>query len=294
MKQSLFEPVDSPYLVPFDGTFDIAEAATEPPDDSPGKKKNREALKELQVQLELRQRVLYADDRYSVLLVFQAMDAAGKDGTIRAVMTGVNPAGCQVFSFKQPSKEEVDHDFMWRIYQCLPERGRIGIFNRSHYEETLVVRVHPEYLGGQRLPREVDLDTIWDERLKSIRDFERHWARNGCVVLKFFLNVSKDEPRDRFLARIDEPEANWKFAAGDVKERAHWDAYMQAYEHALNATSRPWAPWYVIPADSKSYMRRCVADIVVSTLDRLNLSFPEVSAEGLAEMHELRTQLAED
>jgi PPK2 family polyphosphate:nucleotide phosphotransferase len=294
MKRILIDPVESPYLVPFDGSFEIDGSATKPPEDAPGKKKNKAALEELQDQLKVRQRVLYADDRYSVLLVFQAMDAAGKDGTIRAVMSGVNPAGCQVFSFKQPSKEELDHDFMWRVYQCLPERGRIGIFNRSHYEETLVVRVHPEYLGFQRLPREIDLDSIWDERLKSIRDFERHWARNGTVVLKFFLNVSRDEQRDRFLDRIDEPESNWKFAVGDVKERGHWDAYMEAYQATLNATSRPWAPWYVIPADNKPYMRRCVADIVVSTLDKLDMAFPSVSKGEREEMLGLREQLAEE
>lgn len=294
MKTILFDPVKSPYLVPFDGSFEIGDAATEPPEDAPGKKKNKRALEDAQEQLKVRQRVLYADDRYSVLLVFQAMDAAGKDGTIRAVMSGVNPAGCQVFSFKQPSKEELDHDFMWRVYQCLPERGRIGIFNRSHYEETLVVRVHPEYLGFQRLPREIDLDSIWDERLKSIRDFERHWARNGTVVLKFFLNVSRDEQRKRFLDRIDEPESNWKFAAGDVKERAHWDQYMEAYEATLNATSRPWAPWYVIPADSKPYMRRRVAEIIVETLDRLDMAFPSVSPAEHAEMLELREGLVEE
>jgi len=285
--------VDSPYLVPHDGGFRVADAATEPPEGKSKKKKNTEALEEAQEQMRELQRKLYADDRYSVLLVFQAMDAAGKDGTIRAVMTGVNPAGCQVFSFKQPSKEEIDHDFLWRIYRCLPERGRIGIFNRSHYEETLVVRVHPEYLGGQRLPR-IDLDEIWDERLESIRDLERHLARNGTVVLKFWLNVSRGEQRRRFLDRIDDPEANWKFSAGDVKESGHWDAYMDAYEAALNATSTPWAPWYAIPADDKRFMRRTVAEIIVATLEKLDLAYPEVSKADRAEMQKLRKVLAKD
>ncbi len=286
-------PSESPYLVPFDNSFSVADAPNGPPENAGKKKHNKAALKASSKELRQLQRMLYADDRYSLLLVFQAMDAAGKDGTIRAVMTGVNPAGCQVSSFKQPSKEEIDHDFLWRVTERLPERGRIGIFNRSHYEDTLVVRVHPEYLGGQQLPR-VDLDTIWDERLESIRDFERHLARNGTVILKFWLNVSRDEQRERFLARIDEPEANWKFSAGDVEERTHWDAYMAAYEQALNATSRPWAPWYAIPADNKPYMRRVVADLVVDTLQRLDIAFPEVSDARRQEMLGLRDALLGD
>jgi PPK2 family polyphosphate:nucleotide phosphotransferase len=288
-----YGPMDSPFLVPFDGSFRVAAAPTRRPDGSPKKKANRERLSELSETMRELQRKLYADDRYSLLLVFQAMDAAGKDGTIRAVMTGINPAGCQVFSFKQPSTEEIDHDFLWRIYQRLPERGRIGIFNRSHYEEVLVVRVHPEYLTGQKLPR-CDMTNVFEQRLESIRDMERHLARNGTVVLKFWLNVSKDEQRERFLARIDEPEANWKFSATDVKERGHWDRYMQAYEQALNATSRPEAPWYAIPADSKSFMRTAVAEIVVDTMSRLDLSYPKVTDERRSRMLDWRGELIDE
>jgi PPK2 family polyphosphate:nucleotide phosphotransferase len=284
MKGFLFEPVDSPYLVPFDDSFRVEKAPTRPPKEQRDKKDNQKALEKEVKRIRKRQAKLYADDRFALLLVFQAMDAAGKDGTIRAVMTGINPAGCQVFSFKQPSSEELDHDFLWRVYRRLPERGRIGIFNRSHYEEVLVVRVHPEYLGSQKLPPRPaehpadhpdELEDLWSERLQSIRNMERHLARNGTAVIKFFLNVSKDEQRRRFVDRIDEPESNWKFSAGDVAERGHWDAYMHAYEQALNQTSREWAPWYSIPADDKPYMRRTVAEIVAQTLDRLDLHFPE-------------------
>jgi PPK2 family polyphosphate:nucleotide phosphotransferase len=293
MKPLLFEPVQSPYLVPFDETFRVKKAPTSPPKHSTKKKTNREALKATIKRLRNLQRKLYADDRFAVLLVFQAMDAAGKDGTIRAVMSGVNPAGCQVFSFKQPSAEELEHDFLWRIYRRLPERGRIGIFNRSHYEETLIVRVHPDLLDYQRLPA-FDLDSIWDDRLRSIRDMERHLAENGMVILKFWLNVCTAEQKQRFLDRIDEPEANWKFSKSDVEEREYWNDYMEAYEKALNATSRVYAPWYAIPADDKPFMRRTVAEIVADTLERLPLAYPEVSPEARAEMMTLRKTLAEE
>jgi len=288
----LFEPVDSPYLVPFDGKFRVAKAPTAPPDGDGKKKVNKKELEEAVERLRPLQRKLYADDRYAMLLVFQAMDAAGKDGTVRHVMTGVNPAGCQVFSFKAPSSEELDHDFLWRVYRRLPERGRIGIFNRSHYEEVLVVRVHPDFLVSQRLPR-LSMRSLWEERFRSIRDLERHLALNGTVVLKFFLNVSRDEQRKRFIDRIDEPEANWKFSKKDVLERDHWDEYMRAYEEALNATSRPFAPWYAVPADDKPYMRRTVAEIVADTLERLPLRYPSVSDEARGEMLELRKTLSE-
>jgi len=282
--------IDSPYLVPFDGSFARAEAPTSPPEGALGKKAQNHRLKNLHGELRELQRVLYAHDRYAVLLVFQAMDAAGKDSTIRAVMTGVNPAGCQVYSFKQPSTEELDHDFLWRTTKSLPERGRMGIFNRSYYEEVLVVRVHPELLGYQKLPSEPpDLDVFFDERFDSIRDHERHLARNGTVVLKFWLNVSHEEQARRFLARIDEPDKNWKFSASDVKEREFWDDYMNAYESALNATSRPWAPWYAIPADDKPFRRACVADILVQTLRGLDMTYPapsEATRSRLADMRE--------
>jgi len=243
-------------------------------------------------RLDKLQRKLYADDRYSLLLVFQAMDAAGKDGTIRAVMRGVDPAGCDVTAFKQPSKEELDHDFLWRVMRALPERGRIGIFNRSHYEEVLVARVHPELIAGQRLPRRPD--DLFEERFDSIRDMERHLYRNGTIILKFWLNVGRDEQRRRFLDRIDDPDARWKFAAGDVAERAHWDEYMSAYEEALNATSRPWAPWYAIPADDKRTMRSLVAETIVKTLEGLPLRWPRPDEEETAEMERLRGLLVRE
>jgi PPK2 family polyphosphate:nucleotide phosphotransferase len=293
MKPITFEPVPSPYLVPFDESFRVKEAPTSPPEGFAKRKANREALKATVKRMRELQRKLYADNRYAVLLVFQAMDAAGKDGTIRAVMSGVNPAGCQVFSFKQPSAEELDHDFLWRVYRRLPERGRIGIFNRSHYEEMLIVRVHPELLDYQRLPA-LDLDTVWDDRLRSIRDVERHLAENGMVILKFWLNVSNEEQKRRFLDRIDEPEANWKFSKGDVEEREYWDDYMNAYQQALNATSRGYAPWYAIPADDKPFMRRTVAEIIADTLERLPIAYPEVSSESRQEMIALRKTLAEE
>ena len=286
------EPVKSPYRVPFDGGFRVKRAETQPPEEMRNKKKkHREALAESIERMRELQHAMYAHDRYSLLLVFQAMDAAGKDGTIRHIMSGVNPAGCQVWSFKQPSAEELDHDFLWRIAQRAPERGRIGIFNRSHYEEVLAVRVHPEYLEAQKLPATTSLDDLWSERFDSIRGFERHLAASGTVILKFWLNVSRDAQRDRLLARIDEPESRGKFEKGDIAERALWDDYMAAYEDALNETSRPWAPWYAIPADDKRYMRRVGADIVVRTMERMDPSFPAVTAEQEREMLALRDEL---
>ena len=237
--------------------------------------------------------MLYAHDRYAILLIFQAMDAAGKDSTIRSVMSGINPAGCQVFSFKQPTPEELDHDFLWRSAKRLPERGRIGIFNRSYYEEVLVVRVHPEYLKTQKLPDDVDLKNIWQQRYASICDHEKHLARNGTIILKFWLNVSKAEQRRRFLARIDEPRKNWKFSAADVDERKFWRDYMAAYEAAINATSRPWAPWYAIPADDKPFMRLCVAEIIAQCLQKLKLKYPTVGAREKARFAELRVMLTD-
>ena len=285
-------PAPSPYLVPFDGSFRLSDAETSPPDDRPKRKSLKARLRELNEVIADRQRVLYADNRYSVLLVFQAMDAAGKDGTIRKVLSGVNPAGCQVFSFKQPSSEELDHDFLWRVARRLPERGRIGVFNRSHYEEVLVVRVHPEYLGGQNLPVEdPGSDAFWTRRLASIEAWERHLAETGTVVLKFFLNVSREEQRQRFLARLDEPEKNWKFSVGDVRERGHWTDYMAAYEAALASTSRPRAPWYAIPADDKDFMRVTVAEIVAATLEALPIAYPEVHESDRARFGEMRALL---
>jgi PPK2 family polyphosphate:nucleotide phosphotransferase len=314
----MFEAPDTPYLVPFDGSFRVADADAERPDDAPDKKTRKARLADANEELDTLQRVLYAENRWSLLVVFQALDAAGKDGTIRAVFEGVNPAGCQVHSFKQPSAQELDHDFLWRTAVRLPERGRIGVFNRSYYEEVLVVRVHPEYLEGQQLPglsgngsddvgseaskpsaaplrSANDLPTeFWQHRFESIRDHELHLARNGTAILKFWLNVSKDEQRERFLSRLNEPEKHWKFSVGDVREREHWDAYMHAYESALAATSRSWAPWYAIPADSKSYMRMVVSETIVAALQSLGLAYPTVDDEARARFEEMRAVLEED
>lgn len=280
-----------PYRVPDDGSFSVPRAPTAPPEQVSDKNELKERLVEAVDEIADLQERLYANDRYSVLLVFQAMDAAGKDSTIRAVATGVNPAGFQVFSFKAPSKEELDHDFLWRTSRRLPERGRIGVFNRSYYEETLVVRVHPEYLGGQRLPRTVPLEDLWMERYASIRDHELHLARNGTVILKFWLNVSRDEQARRFLRRIDRPDKNWKFQSGDIAERAHWEDYMSAYDHTLNATSRAWAPWYAIPADDKPFMRLTVAEIIRDQLRALELPYPQLPVKERAKIGEFKTVL---
>ena len=292
MESILFEPVASPYLVPFAGDFSLDRLPTAPPKGAPDKATNESALAAAIEELQALQQKLYAHDQYALLLVFQAMDAAGKDGTIKAVMSGVNPAGCQVYSFKAPSSEELDHDYLWRCWKNLPERGRIGIFNRSHYEEVLAVKVNPGFLESQRLPRRpARLVDLWAQRYESIRAAEQHWARNGLVVLKFFLNVSKDEQKKRFLARIDDPKGHWKFSADDLKVRDDWDRYMKAYEDALGQTSRPWSPWYAIPADSKSFMRRTVAEIIVATLQRLDLAYPELSAAERTAMAQARAQL---
>ena len=288
----MFEAPESPYRVPYDSSFSIASASTTAVTD--GHRHKGKHKREATENLNKLQRVLAAGDRHALLLVFQAMDAAGKDSTIRAVMQGVDPSGCQVFSFKKPSSLELDHDFLWRTTCRLPERGRIGIFNRSQYEEVLVVRVHPKILGYQKLPGEVNLDTIWDERLKSIRQQEEHLARNGTVILKFWLNVSRDEQKRRFLSRLDNPSKNWKFEPGDVVERRYWDDYMAAYEAALNATSRPWAPWFAIPADDKRYMQARVAEIIIDTLQSIGLRYPEVADSDRAEFAASRAELTAD
>lgn len=283
------EAIESDYLVPFDGSFRIAEAPTAAPasdgDDKKALKREIRRIAELQ-------RVLAAQDHYALLVVFQAMDAAGKDSTIRHVFSGVNPAGFQVTSFKKPSSHELDHDFLWRTTQRLPERGRIGIFNRSQYEEVLVVRVHPRILESQPLPRRLrERRTIWRERLESIADQEKHLARNGTVIVKFWLHVSPDEQRRRFLARLENPDKRWKFNTADVAERAHWDDYMRACEEALNATSRPWAPWYAIPADDKPQLRLEVARLVRGTLEAMELGYPQPDAATAAEFETLRKLL---
>lgn len=225
------------------------------------------------------QDILYAQNTYALLIIFQAMDAAGKDSTIKHVMSGVNPQGCQVFSFKSPSAEDLDHDYLWRSMKALPERGRIGIFNRSYYEEVLVVRVHPGILQNQQLPEFPKGNHIWQQRFEEINNFEKYLFNNGIIILKFFLNVSKAEQKKRFLERIESPEKHWKFSANDVRERAFWDDYMSAYEDAFRHTSTEWAPWYIIPADRKWFTRLVVADIICTKLQQLNLQYPTVSEE---------------
>ncbi len=239
------------------------------------------------------QSLLYASNRYAVLLIFQAMDAAGKDSAIKHVMSGVNPQGCQVFSFKHPSMEELDHDFLWRTARALPERGRIGIFNRSHYEEVLIVRVHPELLRAEGLPDEaLDDKTIWRDRYRSIRHFEAHLHRNGTRIVKFFLHLSKEEQRKRFLARIEEPDKNWKFSRADVEERKYWDDYMDAYEACLSATSMRHSPWYVVPADDKKNARLIISRIILDTLAGLKMAYPKLDEDHGKELRALRKLLA--
>jgi PPK2 family polyphosphate:nucleotide phosphotransferase len=246
-----------------------------------------ERLRELQERL-------YAHDRWALLIIFQAMDAAGKDSTIAHVMSGVNPQGCQVYSFKQPSAEELDHDYLWRTNRCLPERGRIGVFNRSYYEEVLVVRVHQGILAAEKLPAELVDEDIWKQRFKEINAFERYLAQNGTALVKFFLHVSKEEQRRRFLARLDEPQKNWKFSLSDAKEREHWDNYMAAYEDMLEQTSTEHAPWYVIPADHKWFMRMAAADIIVSTLEKLKPEYPTITEEKRRELEAARKALEQE
>ena len=256
------------------------------------KKDYRKLLKAQIEELSELQQIHYADDRYALLLIFQAMDAAGKDGAIKHVMSGVNPQGCQVFSFKRPSDKELDHDFLWRTTQCLPERGRIGIFNRSYYEEVLVVRVHPKILDNQKLPGElVDPETIWQQRYQSMVDLEDHLYRNGTRIVKFFLHLSKEEQRKRFLARIDDPGKNWKFSSADIEERKYWQQYSQAYEACLGATSTATAPWYVVPADDKKNARLIVSEVIVETLKSLKMQYPVTDATRRQELLAIREQL---
>jgi len=251
----------------------------------------REALEMGVETLAKLQDILYAQDRWSVLLIFQAMDAAGKDGAIKHVMSGVNPQGCQVASFKAPSSEELDHDFLWRCNKQLPERGRIGIFNRSYYEDVLVVKVHQELLGGSRLPQRLIKKDIWENRYRDIRAYERYLAHNGVVVRKFFLHISREEQKRRFLERIENPDKNWKFSAGDVTERASWKDYMRAYEEMIQETATEASPWYVVPADNKWFTRLVVAAAVVDTLDSLGLGYPKVGPEKIRELAEVKKAL---
>jgi PPK2 family polyphosphate:nucleotide phosphotransferase len=276
--------------------IDPAETLGLDADDKDDAKKTLERGVELLTEL---QDELYAQDRWAVLLIFQAMDAAGKDGAIKHVLSGVNPQGCEVTSFKAPSAEELDHDYLWRCAKRAPERGRIGVFNRSYYEETLVVRVHPEYLGAQRLPdvqtekptKRAKQKDLWKQRFQDINNFERYLTNNGTVILKFFLHVSKEEQQKRFLARIDDPAKNWKFSMKDVKEREHWDDYMHAYEQTVRHTATDYAPWYVVPADTKWFTRLVVASAIVQRLSALDLSYPKLNSDELAELKAARQAL---
>ena len=294
-RRKRIEKFIAPYRVTDGAKFRLSKID---PDDVAGidsKKQAQELLERGIVDLAVMQEKLYAQDRWGVLLIFQAMDAAGKDGTIKHVMSGINPQGCQVFSFKAPSPEDLDHDFLWRTTKCLPERGRIGIFNRSYYEEALVVRVHPELLARQRLPGRLVDDDIWERRFQDIAAFERYLARNGYLILKFFLHVSKDEQKQRFLDRIERPEKNWKFSVADAKERQHWDRYMEAYEDMIRHTAAEHAPWFVVPADHKWFTRLAVAAAIHDALGRLDLAFPKVDAAKKRELAAARaTLLGED
>ena len=255
----------------------------------------RELIEKHVQELRKLQQIHYASDRFAVLLIFQAMDAAGKDGAIKHVMSGVNPQGCQVFSFKHPGPMELEHDFLWRTYQCMPERGRIGIFNRSYYEEVLIVRVHPEILRSQGLPeRLLDEKKIWEERYRSIVDMERHLHRNGTRIVKFFLHLSKEEQRKRFIDRIDKPEKNWKFGVADIEERKFWKQYMEAYEACLGETSTKHAPWYVVPADDKQNARLIISRIILDTFNSLDMHYPEIGRERKEALKSIRKQLEKE
>ena len=283
----------SDWLIPDASNLRLADFPTRKVDEESDASDLKKELRGVVKQISKLQRKLYADDRHSLLCVFQAMDAAGKDSTIRTVFSGVNPAGFQVRSFKKPSSNEIDHDFLWRSANALPQRGCIGVFNRSYYEEVLVVRVHEGILDHQRLPPDRSTgEALWQERLQSIADHERHLARNGTRVIKFFLNVSREEQAKRFIARIDEPEKNWKFNSGDIAERQHWEQYQQAYTQALEHTSKPWAPWYAIPADDKPRMRLEVAKLVLTHLEELPLEWPTLDTEALQELQDFRQGLA--
>ena len=272
--------------------FKLSERPTKAEPFFKSKKHYHKQLDEGVEELSELQRMHYASNRHAILLIFQAMDAAGKDGAIRHVMSGVNPQGCQVFSFQQPSAEELEHDFLWRSTCRLPERGRIGIFNRSYYEEVLIVRVHPEILRSRELPRGlIAAHSIWEERYRSIVDLEAHLQRNGTRIIKFFLHLSKDEQRERFLDRIDEPDKNWKFSLSDVHERKHWDDYMAAYEACLKATSTAHAPWYIVPADCKKNARLIISEIIIDTMKELGMSYPTVGKARLKELQAIRKEL---
>ncbi len=283
----------SDFRVPEDKTVNLKKWPTLVNPVYKSKKRYAKLLRQHVEALSSLQRLHYASNRYAVLLIFQAMDAAGKDGAIRHVMSGVNPQGCQVFSFKHPSATELEHDFLWRTTRSLPERGRIGIFNRSYYEEVLIVRVHPEILRTQQLPDALlDDSAIWKERYRSIVDLENHLYRNGTRIIKFFLHLSKEEQRKRFLDRIDEPDNNWKFSLADIHERGYWAQYRTAYEECLSATSTDHSPWYVVPADDKKNARLIVSQVILDVLSELKMSYPKTTAKRLEELKSIREQLA--
>jgi len=281
-----------PYRVSDGDRFRLKDFHPQDTGELKSKEDAKELLEKSVAHIEELQDKLYAQDQWSLLLIFQAMDAAGKDGAIKHVMSGVNPQGCQVYSFKAPSNEELDHDYLWRTTRNLPERGRIGIFNRSYYEEVLVVRVHPGVLEHEKVPADLRSKDIWKERFQDICSFERYLSRNGTVIRKFFLNVSKKEQKRRFLARLEAPEKNWKFSPDDVREREYWDEYMQAYEDMIRNTATRHTPWYVVPADNKWFTRLVVAAAIVETLDGLKLSYPEVDAQKRKELQAARKALA--
>lgn len=280
------------FLVPEGENFDLEAHQTNFTGDYTTKDRAVKNLKRNIKRLKALQNVLYADDKYALLIIFQAMDAAGKDGAIKHVMSGVNPQGCQVFSFKQPSKEELNHNYLWRYMKSLPERGRIGIFNRSYYEEVLVVRVHPSILQSRQLPDELKNDpNIWQKRFEQILNFEKQLLENGVHVLKFFLNLSKAEQKRRFLARINTPEKNWKFSINDVKERGYWDEYQKAYKEAIQATSTKKSPWFVVPADHKWFTRLAISEVIAQKLETLNLQYPKLDDEDIKRLYEAKIML---
>lgn len=294
MNSREFRDLCKPYVVRDGSRFRLKNFDPRGPGAKAAQHDAKKFLKKSVRTLSALQEILYAQDRWGVLLIFQAMDAAGKDSAIKHVMSGVDPKGCQVYSFKAPSSEELDHDFLWRTSKALPERGRIGIFNRSYYEETLVVRVHPEFLGHEKLPTPLITKSIWRERFQDINAFERYFTRNGFVIRKFFLNVSRAEQRRRFLERLDRPEKNWKFSMGDLAERGRWRAYMAAYEATIRATSTPHAPWVVIPADDKKFARTVVAAAVIDALNGLKLRFPSLDAEQKKDLTRARRALTRE
>ena len=289
-----YRALTKPYIVTDGGRFKLKDHNPRGPGKAAARHRTKKFLKKGVQALSALQETLYAQDRWGILLIFQAMDAAGKDGAIKHVLSGVDPKGCQVVSFKAPSSEELDHDFMWRTSKALPERGRIGIFNRSYYEETLIVRVHPEILQRQKLPAELVTKRIWQERFADINAFERYVTRNGFIVRKFFLNLSRAEQRRRFLARLERPEKNWKFEMGDISERAQWTKYMAAYEEAIRRTATPHAPWVVIPSDDKKFARTVIAAAIIDAMSSLRLHFPTLDAEQKRDLGRARRLLNQE